>query len=73
MNQMDEKLLTDMQESITNGLKEGRIKMGNTIPFTHYIGTSLDGEVYAPTFTELVITPNYMKDLRNRYEKMVKT
>ena len=73
MNQMDEKLVTNMQENITNGLKEGTIKMGNIIPFTYYHGSFSVGETMSHTFSQLIITPNYKEDIRKHYEEMVKT
>lgn len=71
MTPIDEKLLASMQENITNGLKEGTIKMGNIIPLMHYAGTSNKDKGFAPTFYQFLITPNYMKELHNHYEKLV--
>jgi len=72
MNQIEEKLLTSIQESITHRLQEGSMKMGDIVPLAHYVGTLDVDEPMAPTYDQLIITPNYMEDLRKYYEMTTK-
>jgi len=60
--------MKNMQERITDGLKDGTIKMGNVIPFLQNITFDDDP---APNYYQLTITRSYMEDVRKHYEDMI--
>jgi len=75
MEKWDKKVLANMTENIKHNLKEGALKIGDTIPLAYsggLISETLDeSQLMAPIYDMLTLPPNYKKDLRKYYERVV--